>query len=248
MRVLIVSDLHANWTALEALNESFDLCLCLGDLVDYGCDPGPVIAWVRRHAFACVRGNHDHMVAHCVTTNGQTGFRYLSGVTRLVSQQRISADDRRFLAQLPLTRYLTLGQTRFLLVHATPRDPMEEYAAADADFWKKRIEGLGVDVICVGHTHQPYVLQVDGTTIINPGSVGLPRDGDPRLSYAIWEDGRTTLHRVAYDVERAIRRLHETDLPDMAKEMLAYALRHGTLHNGTIRSSSGSGTNGTHRG
>ncbi|MCX7701840.1 MAG: metallophosphatase family protein [Gemmataceae bacterium] len=246
MRVLIVSDLHANWPALEALREPHDVCLCLGDLVDYGCDPAPVIDWVRRHVHACVRGNHDHMVAQYVTTNGYSGFRYLSGVTRPVSQQRIEAEHRRFLADLPLTRFLTLGGKRFLLVHATPRDPLDEYAAADVDFWKRRIAGLGVDVVCVGHTHQPYVLQVEGTTIINPGSVGLPRDGDPRLSYAVWEDGRVTLHRAEYDVEQAVRRIQEADLPDQAKEMLACVLRHGSLHNGSQRTAPAPASNGTH--
>jgi putative phosphoesterase len=246
MRVLIVSDLHANWPALEALQETYDACLCLGDLVDYGCDPVPVIDWVRRNALACVRGNHDHMVAQHVTTNGVSGFRYLSGVTRSISQQRIDAEARRFLADLPLTRFLTLGGKRFLLVHATPRDPLEEYASAEPEFWKRRIEGLGVDVVCVGHTHQPYILQVNGTTIVNPGSVGLPRDGDPRLSYAIWEDGQTTLHRVAYDVEKAVQRIQQTELPEVAKEMIAQALRHGSLQNGAARNKGYADTNGTH--
>ncbi len=245
MRVLLVSDLHANWPALEALRVPYDVCLCLGDLVDYGCDPAPVIDWVKRHVYACVRGNHDHMVAQYVTTNGQSGFRYLSGVTRSISQERLEPDQRRFLADLPLTRFLTLGGKRFLLVHATPRDPLDEYASGDVDFWKRRIAGLGVDVVCVGHTHQPYVLQVEGTTIINPGSVGLPRDGDPRLSYAIWEDGQVTLHRLEYDVEQAVRRVHETHLPDLAKEMLAQVLRQGSLHNGSHRPAPPVGSNGS---
>ena len=82
MRILLVSDIHANWPALEAIDEPHDLCLCIGDLVDYGCEPVPVVEWVRRRAAVCVRGNHDHMVAQNVVTNGAAGFRYLSGVTR----------------------------------------------------------------------------------------------------------------------------------------------------------------------
>src|SRR5438045_719939 len=108
MRILLISDLHANRPALEAIAEPLDLCLCLGDLVDYGCEPAPVIDWVRRNCSVCVRGNHDHMVAQNVSTTGINGFRYLSGVTRPISRQRLSEEDRRFLADLPITRFLTL--------------------------------------------------------------------------------------------------------------------------------------------
>ena len=231
MRVLILSDLHANWPALEAIDERFDLCLCLGDLVDYGCEPAPVIDWVRRRAI-CVRGNHDHAVAQNVITNGVTGFRYLSGVTRPISRERISETDRRYLAGLPVTKYLTIEGKRFLLVHATPRDTLDEYATTDPDFWKRRVEGVGADVVCVGHTHQTYEILVGSTCVINPGSVGLPRDGDPRASYAIWENGAVSFKRVAYDVERTVRTVQEAALPDQAKEMLTQVYRTGVLPNG----------------
>ncbi len=241
MRVLILSDLHANWPALEAINEPHDLCLCLGDLVDYGCEPTPVIDWVRRHAI-CVRGNHDHAVAQNVVTHGTTGFRYLSGVTRPVSCARISEAERRFLAGLPITKYLTIDGKTFLLVHATPRDPLDEYAVTDAEFWKKRVEGTGADVICVGHTHQAYELIVGGTCVINPGSVGLSRDGDPRASYAVWENGAVAFRRVAYDVERAVRSIAEAPIPDQAKEMLTQVYRTGSIPNGFHKGMNGAAT------
>jgi putative phosphoesterase len=240
MRILLVSDIHANWPALEAIDEPHDLCLCIGDLVDYGCEPGPVVEWVRRRANVCVRGNHDHMVAQNVVTNGLAGFRYLSGVTRPLSHERLDDAGKRYLADLPVTRYLTLDKKKFLLVHATPRDPLDEYAPAEVEFWKRRLEGVGVDVVVVGHTHQPYLLDAGGVMVINPGSVGLPRDGDPRASYAVWEDGQVTLKRVAYDVERSVRAVEEASLPDLAKLMLMQVFRHGSLNNsGTHNGSSG---------
>src|SRR5579871_2162704 len=153
MRILLISDVHANWPALEAISEPHDLCVCLGDLVDYGCEPDPVIDWVRRRAVICIRGNHDHMVAQNVLTTGAQGYRYLSGVTRPISRQRLSDANRRFLASLPLTRFLTLGGKRFLFVHATPRDPLDEYAPADQELWRRCVANVGVDVVCVGHTH-----------------------------------------------------------------------------------------------
>ena len=188
MRILLVADIHGNWPALQAITEPHDVCLCLGDLVDYGLEPAPCIEWVRRRAHHVVRGNHDHGVAQNVTIVGRNGFKYLTGVTRELSRARLGADDLRYLSRLPVTRMLTLDDTRFLLVHATPRDPLDEYAPADADYWRRRLQNVEADVVCVGHTHLPYVLEVDGTLVINPGSLGQPRDGDPRASYAIIED------------------------------------------------------------
>jgi putative phosphoesterase len=227
MRILLVADIHANWPALQALQEPHDVCLCLGDLVEYGLEPAPCIDWVRRNAHHVVRGNHDHGVAQAVPVNGRNGFKYLTSVTRTLTQQRLGTDDRRFLAALPLTRMLTIEDTRFLLVHATPRDPLDEYAPPDVDFWTRRLQDVEADVICVGHTHQPYVLNVGDKLVINPGSLGQPRDGDPRASYALIEENRVELKRLDYPIEEAVRVVQESTLPDQAKEMLSEVYRLG---------------------
>jgi putative phosphoesterase len=232
MRILLISDLHANWPALQAINEPFDACLCAGDLVDYGCEPAPVIDWVRSRVSACIRGNHDHMVAQNVLTNGQTGFRYLSGVTRPVSRQRVSESDRRFLAQLPVTKFLTLDGRRIMMVHATPRDPLDEYAPPDSGFWKRQLASIDADIVLVGHTHFPYELRIGNTCVVNPGSVGLPRDGNWRASYAVLEDGKLSFRRVEYDAEQTIRAVDDSPLPDPAKLLLAQIYRQGALPNG----------------
>lgn len=227
MRILILADIHANWPALQALNEPHDLCLFLGDLVDYGLDPVPCIHWVREHAKYAVRGNHDHCAVHDVRTNGSTGFRYLTGVTRPLTRERISPEDTRFLADLPLTRVVTIDDTRFFMVHATPRDPLDEYAPPDVEFWTRRLKGVEADVICCGHTHFPYVLEVGDQLVINPGSLGLPRDGDPRGSYAVMENRRVELKRLPYPIDDTIRTIQESSLPDRAKDMLAEVYRTG---------------------
>lgn len=229
MRILLVADIHANWPALRAIDEPFDVCLVLGDLVDYGLDPSPCIDWVRQRATHAIRGNHDHGVAQKVTVVGKSGFRYLTGVTRPISQEKISHEDRRFLASLPVTQMVTLEDVRYLLVHATPRDPLDEYALADRDFWARRLENVDAQVICVGHTHFPYVLEVDDKLVINPGSVGQPRDGDPRASYAIIEDHRVDLKRIEYPVEETVRLVLTSSLPEMAKGLLSEVFRNGTL-------------------
>jgi putative phosphoesterase len=233
MRILLLADVHGNWPALQAIDEPFDLCLCLGDLVDYCPEPGPCIDWARRRVSYCVRGNHDHGVAQNVLVSGQNGFKYLTGVTRPLSRTLIGSEDMRYLATLPLTQYLTLDDSRFLLVHATPRDPMDEYATADVAFWERRLAGIDADLICVGHTHFPYVLEVGDKIVVNPGSVGLPRDGDPRASYAILEDHRIELKRIEYPVGNTVAAIHDSAMPEPAKEFLTEVLRSGGAKNGT---------------
>ena len=124
---------------------------------------------------------------------------------------------------------MTLDDTRFLLVHATPRDPLDEYGPPEEEFWERRLRGVDADVVCVGHTHHPYMLEVGDKLVINPGSVGQPRDGDPRGSYAVVESRRVELKRFEYPVDDTLRPIQESRLPEDAKAMLAEAFRTGTV-------------------
>ena len=142
------------------------------------------------------------------------------------------AEERRYLLQLPVTRRVTLGGRRFLLVHATPRDPLDEYLMKDPEMWAKRLQNIQTDVVCVGHSHVQFNLQVEGTVVLNPGSVGQPRDGDPRAAYAVIDDNRIELRRVAYDVEETVAKVLGSDLPERAKDLLAHSLRNGRLPEG----------------
>jgi putative phosphoesterase len=228
MRVLLLADIHANWPALQAVTEPHDLCIVLGDLVDYGLEPAPCLAWIREHAQHVIRGNHDHGVAQDVAVAGQNGFRYLTTVTRPLTRARLSSDDQRYLATLPVTRAVTIDGVRYFFVHATPRDPLDEYAPPDLERWERRLKHVDADVVCVGHTHLPYVLEVGDKLVINPGSVGQPRDGDPRASYAVIDNQRVELKRAEYAVEDAVRVIQDSPLPEAAKAMLAESLRTGS--------------------
>ncbi len=236
MRILLIADVHANWPALQAAAaEPHDVCLFLGDLVDYGLEPAPCVAWVRDHALHAVRGNHDHGAAQNVIVNGRAGYKYLTSMTRPLTRERLQETDLRYLSRLPVSYMTTLENTRFLLVHATPRDPLDEYAPPDVEFWSRRLHNVDADVICVGHTHQPYVLEVGDKLVINPGSVGLPRDGDPRASYAVIENYKVDVKRVEYRVEETVSVIEASALPDAAKAMLAEVLRTGAAPNGVAK-------------
>jgi putative phosphoesterase len=229
MRILVVSDIHANWPALAAIDEPHDVCLCLGDLVDYGPDPAACVRWAMEHAHHAIRGNHDHGVAQGVPVLGESGFRYLTRVSRPSQWRSLGPEERRYLLQLPLTKRLVLDGTRFLLVHGTPRDPLDEYLMRDAEAWGRRVENCGADIVCVGHTHMQFNIRAGDAIVVNPGSVGQPRDGDPRAAYAVIDGGKIELKRVAYPIEESVRRVHDSNIPDRAKAMLAECLRTGRL-------------------
>jgi putative phosphoesterase len=233
MRILVVSDIHANWPALKAIDEPYDVCLCLGDLVDYGPAPFPCVRWAMDHATYAIRGNHDHGVAQGIPVNGDEGFRYLTRISRPLMWDALGHDERRYLLQLPVTQRLTLGNKRFLMVHATPRDPLDEYLLRDRETWARRLQNVDADIVCVGHSHLQFNLLVDGVVVLNPGSVGLPRDGDPRAAYAIIDDNRIELKRVGYPVEETIAGIEALPWERRAKNLLGHVLRNGRLPGAT---------------
>jgi putative phosphoesterase len=229
MRILVVSDIHANWAALAAIDQSYDACLCLGDLVDYGPDPLPCVRWAMTHATYAIRGNHDHGVAQGIPVTGETGFRYLTRTTRPSMWDALGPEERRYLLQLPVTQRLTLGGRHILMVHATPRDPLDEYLLKDLTSWSKRLQNEEAEIVCVGHTHVQFKIQVNGVTVLNPGSVGLPRDGDPRAAYAVIGDDEIELRRTTYPIEETIARIEAMPWPRRAKDIAASVLRSGRL-------------------
>ncbi len=227
MKILVIADIHANWPALQAIAEPFDACIFLGDLVDYATDPVPCIEWVRAHADAGVRGNHDHAVAQRVAARGGTGFRELAAATRPLQWKMMQPSHFKFLARLPLTQTVQIGANRLLLVHATPRDPMDEYLMNDPGGWQSRLGNVDADFVCVGHSHVQFHLQLDGIQVLNPGSVGQPRDGDARCAYAVIEDGRVSLRRVEYDIGATLRQMQAAGVEPRILELTESVLRTG---------------------
>jgi protein phosphatase len=115
-----------------------------------------------------------------------------------------------------------------LCVHATPTDPLYRYVGPDGA-WEHELVGVTESLVLVGHTHLQFVLSADGHRVVNPGSVGQPKDGDPRAAYAVATDGTIVLERVAYDIERTIAGLEAGGVAPAAVEALATLLRTGRL-------------------
>lgn len=229
MKILVVADIHSNWAALSAINETFDACLMLGDIVDYGTDPVPCIDWCRDHAVAAVRGNHDHAIAQRVSARQGGGYRRLAGATRPLHWDTLDGSRMRYLARLPVTLHASFQDHRFFLVHATPHDPLDEYLGQDSTLWEERVRDIDADFICVGHTHQQFHIEVGGKQILNPGSVGQPRDGDPRAAYAIIDDGQVSLRRIDYDIAAAVEQMRSTNVPAWVIDLNESLMRNGGI-------------------
>jgi putative phosphoesterase len=227
MKILVIADIHSNWPALSAIQEPHDACLFLGDLVDYATDPLPCIDWVRAKTTAGVRGNHDHAIAQRITAKDGSGFRALAAATRPIHWRMLNPSRVKYLARLPLTRRIVLGGKTFYLVHGTPRDPLDEYLGPDPAAWRQRVENVHADFVCVGHTHMQFDLELERLRVINPGSVGQPRDGDPRSAYAVIEDGKVSLRRVPYDIDATLKQMKASGINGAALELAESVLRTG---------------------
>jgi predicted phosphodiesterase len=239
--VAIVSDIHGNRQAFEAVLDAIEASeceelWCLGDLVGYGADPDACVELARRHAAICLAGNHDMGV------RGDLPLEQFSRGAALAArwtQETITADTLGYLSGLePVMLDEKVG-----LFHASPRDPVWEYvlSALQADLC---LDAQSHRVCLIGHSHVALSfcrvpgeaasgqtrtdgeeLDLDeGEWMVNPGSVGQPRDGDPRAAWLELDlDGGTAVyHRVEYDIDAAAAAIRAARLPDSLAERLSY--------------------------
>jgi protein phosphatase len=227
MKILIISDVHGNAEALNSLHESYDELWVLGDLVTYGPEPEAVVRQLRQRASLIVRGNHDHAVGYDVDPRCSRPFRAMAEATRQHALKTLSDDDKRFLRDLPLTASVERDHHRFFLCHATPSDPLFAYCPPDSPSWINEAAAVEADAILVGHTHLPFARRVGNRMVVNPGSLGQPKDGGPEASYAVWQDGEFALRKVKYAVERTVAKISELPLPREIAVALRYLLETG---------------------
>jgi len=246
MRYAILSDIHANLEALTAVladadGEGAGAVLCLGDLVGYGADPVACLEAVAERAAGLVAGNHEYGTVGLVDLDW---FNPVARAAVLWTRGRLGADAGRYLAALPLT--LTVGDA--CLVHASPSQPEEWDYLMSAEDGFAVFPAFDTRLCFVGHSHRPGVWSVgsggpehadafrawptrirleDGRRyLINVGSVGQPRDRDPRAAYALWDQDRreVTIRRVDYDRRATADKILAAGLP----RILATRLARGT--------------------
>ncbi|KON31112.1 hypothetical protein AC482_01915 [miscellaneous Crenarchaeota group-15 archaeon DG-45] len=228
MRLLIVSDIHSNLPALRRVLEDagpFDAAVCAGDIVGYGPDPGECVGMIEERGFRCVAGNHDA----AVVTGDVSGFNPHAAGAVAINERLLDGERRAWLGDLPTGLTFSVEGIEVAVFHGSPHDPLNEYVfPVEAGLRAQAFLDLtGADLLILGHTHVPYVHRLSRRMAVNPGSVGQPRDGDPRASYMVIdvEGGAAAVEhrRVGYDVEEVASRMRRLGLP----EMLAVRLFHG---------------------
>ena len=243
MRYLILSDIHSNREALEAVlgqaSGRYERVVCCGDTVGYGADPNWVTDWVRENVSDVVRGNHDRACA------GLEDLEWFNTAARLSAEwtyRTLTPENLEWLRGLPPG---PIPVENFQLLHGSPLDE-DEYLLNIYD--AQQASGyVDHDISFFGHTHmqggfmllrngakylprtsleldeEPLQLCPDTVYLINPGSVGQPRDRDPRAAYAIYDPGTRTVdfHRAAYDIEAVQHKIRAVGLPDILAERLS---------------------------
>ena len=216
-RIAVVSDIHANLEALEAvLHEIRGLdIVCLGDLVDYGASPNEVVGLVRSRGVRTIAGNHDWAAVKGDTRH----FNPRAAMSSIWTQRHLTSQSLEYIRALPPDLRNPFEGPASYFTHGSPDDRLREYVdpRTHGDLFGHYLSKLGVELIGLGHTHVPYVWQEDGKTVFNPGSVGQPRDGNPKASFALLsvEGNKATveLRRVEYDVRKAASKILDAGLP-----------------------------------
>ena len=157
MKIAIISDLHGNYEALQSLRENYDELWVLGDLVNYGPDPGAVVDFVKANSSVVVRGNHDHSLGYDVDPRCGARYQKMADVTRRYSASVLKKDQKEFLRQLPLKLELKRQDTSFYLCHAKPSDPLYGYCPEESEEWVKGIGSReGRCAACRPYPHSLY--------------------------------------------------------------------------------------------
>lgn len=237
MRIAILADIHSNLEALEAVlgalgRTRIDRYVCVGDVVGYGADPSPCIARIRELCDVAVAGNHDWAVADRLSMEF---FNAYAREAIVWTRKQLSADEIAWLRDRPIRQDLDQIAT---LVHSTLHNPAAfDYLLTSYDAHLS-MEVLELPLCFVGHSHIPITFMQKGglgftfadvidlskvdRAIVNPGSIGQPRDENPAAAYAIFDTAKrkVTLHRVAYDVASAARKIEKAGLPRVLADRL----------------------------
>lgn len=238
MRIAVLSDIHSNLTALDAVRADMpavDEVWVLGDIVGYGPQPNEVIAVLQELGARSVMGNHD---GAAIGTVDPRDFNPDAAQAITWTSRSIDDNSRSYLATLPEVRV----DGDLTAVHGSPRDPIWEYIVSTS-VARANFGSFDTSVCLFGHTHVPIIFtEANGEisivpalpgvpaileghrALINPGSVGQPRDGNPQSSYLVLDtdSGRIDFRRVAYDVEQTQRLMREAGLPPRLVERLSY--------------------------
>lgn len=223
MKLAILADIHSNLHALEAVHEELkkarvDMVACAGDIVGYGANPNECCALVRSLSHHLVFGNHER----AALTRDTIWMNPHAARASAWTSDALSSDSREFLGQLELESRFDLPERRVAMFHGSVGSDIE-YVFED-QLNDGLLSKAGVDILILGHTHVPYVRRFRNGLVLNPGSVGQPRDGDSRASFGIYDSDEDScvIRRIKYDVEGAYEAILSRGLPEFLAERLFF--------------------------
>jgi putative phosphoesterase len=235
--VAVITDIHGNLPALQAALARIDelgieRIYCGGDLVGYGPHPDEVCALIQEREIPTIYGNYDYAIAR---EDHDCGCAYITPHDRELGQQSVEwtlmhtdQASKEFMSRLPFDLHFDVGATKVHLVHGSPRK-VNEYLFEDkpARLYERLASAETDRVMVFGHTHKPWVHEYGGVLFVNCGSVGKPKDGDPRGSFAVVREADdqvdVTIERVPYDAEAVAAEVRESGLPDEFADKLVAA-------------------------
>jgi putative phosphoesterase len=236
-RIAVITDIHANLPALQAalarIDElEVDGVYCGGDLVGYGPHPDAVCALIAERAIPTIYGNYDHAIARDLE---DCGCAYVTPDDRELGQRSVDwtlahtgQASKDFMRSMPFDLRFAVGESSVHLVHGSPRK-VNEYLFEDkpARLYERLAAAEAADVLVFGHTHRPWIRKFGGVLFVNCGSVGKPKDGDPRAAFAVLEahDDRVCarVERVEYDAASVAREVAAVGLPAELADKLVLA-------------------------
>ncbi len=222
MMLALISDVHANLIALTAVLEDMsgrgiERIISAGDVVGYYPYPNETVAVFHEKGVTSIQGNHDR----AVTTADVSSFNPAASSAVAWTASRLSPASLAYLRELPRHLALRIGGVRIAVYHGMPFD--DDHYLYEDECREGLLSMSRSDLLVLGHTHVPFIKRYPSGTIVNPGSVGQPRDGDPEASYAIFDTAtrKTTNRRVAYDIEEVASRTRAAGLPSMLADRLS---------------------------
>ncbi len=233
MKIAVISDIHANIAAFQAVlddiaGQEIDKIFCTGDLVGYAPFPNEVIALIRSQKIPTVIGNYDDGVGSmrfvCGCDYKDEKALELGEKSLAWTQEHTSETNKEFLRNLPKEIRIRIGNQKVLLVHGSP-NRLNEYISEDTplNYMAELIEQADTDILILGHTHKPFHKSIGGKYLVNAGSVGRPKHGDPQAAYVVIsfkEKVEVEIRKVLYDFEATAKAIEESDLPDEFAEMI----------------------------
>jgi putative phosphoesterase len=233
-RVAVITDIHANLPALEAVLGRIDelgieRIYCGGDLVGYGPHPDQVCALIEQREIPTIYGNYDYAIARDLH---DCGCAYITPHDREIGQLSVewtlvntgqAAKD--FMRDLPFDLRFEVAGASVHLVHGSPRK-VNEYLFEDKpdSLFERLAAAEDADMLVFGHTHKPWVRDFGGVRFVNCGSVGKPKDGDPRAAFAVISGPEVTIERVAYDARAVAAEVRQAGLPTEFADKLLIAV------------------------